>query len=274
MKRSQLRQKALSRIGIILGLALLAAAGMLALLTLLEPGSAAPVSTEPPATTVSQLPTPEPSPTSPPIAASVNGHTITRSYLERATALNELLSEFAGQESLGRQEALKRLINQEVLLQGTSLENERTDQDVEDYIDRMQNAWDIDEETMMSELAAAGIERDFLEETVYRLLSVQAAVERVESEGHTIAEWLARLEEDADIKIYEDMPEEPLVTAEQAEASPTPRAELPTTASAIQPEALDVAPDFTLNRAGGGSFTLNNQLEEGPVVLVFFEKCG
>jgi hypothetical protein len=247
---------------------------MLVLLTLLQPGSAAPVSTKSPATTVSRLPTPEPSPTPPRIAASVNGYTITRSYLARATALNEVLSEFAGQESLGGDETLERLINQEILLQGTSPKIELTDQDVEDYISKMQSAWGVDEDAMMSELAAAGIERDFLEETVYRLLSVQAAVEGVESEGQTISEWLAGLEEDADITIYEDMSKFPLVTAERAEASPTPGAKLPATAPAIQPKALDVAPDFTLDRAGGGSFTLRDQLENGPVVLVFFERCG
>jgi peroxiredoxin len=37
---------------------------------------------------------------------------------------------------------------------------------------------------------------------------------------------------------------------------------------------LDVAPAFTLKQAGGGRFALEKQLKEGPVVLVFFEKCG
>jgi hypothetical protein len=36
----------------------------------------------------------------------------------------------------------------------------------------------------------------------------------------------------------------------------------------------EIAPDFTLARANGGSFTLSEQLAQGPVALVFFQKCG
>jgi hypothetical protein len=139
-----------------------------------------------------------------------------------ATALNKVLSEFAGQESLSRGETLQRLINQEILLQGTPLENELTDHDVAEYIGGMQTAWDVDEATMLSRLAAVGIERDFLERTVHRLLSVQAAVESVESEGQSVSEWLVKLEEDADITIYDDTSELSQGTADRAEASSTP----------------------------------------------------
>jgi hypothetical protein len=206
--------------------------------------------------------------------ASINGHTITQAYLQTATALNEVLSQLAGQPSLGGEVTLQRLIKQEVVLQGTSLEDELTQQDVEDYIGRMQEAWDIDEETMLLELGAAGVERTFLEQTIHRLLSVQAAVESVESEGQSISEWLAEQEAEADIRIHQEMAAQLLVTPEGAEASPTPQVDPPTPSPAFEVEVPDVAPDFTLDRAGGGSFTLEDQLEEGPVVLVFFEKCG
>ena len=36
----------------------------------------------------------------------------------------------------------------------------------------------------------------------------------------------------------------------------------------------EVAPDFTLERAGGSPLTLSEQLAEGPVVLAFFQRSG
>ena len=35
-----------------------------------------------------------------------------------------------------------------------------------------------------------------------------------------------------------------------------------------------VAPDFTLERAGGSPLTLSEQLAQGPLVLVFFQRSG
>lgn len=63
-------------------------------------------------------------------------------------------------------------------------------------------------------------------------------------------------------------------TRPPATTTATPLIKPPTPTPGPQPDVPDVAPDFTLDRAGGGSFTLNQQLEEGPVVLVFFERCG
>lgn len=67
----------------------------------------------------------------------------------------------------------------------------------------------------------------------------------------------------------------PSPTAPQSvQATATPLMKPPTLTPAPGPEVPDVAPDFTLNRVNGGTFTLKDQLKEGPVVLVFFERCG
>lgn len=63
-----------------------------------------------------------------------------------------------------------------------------------------------------------------------------------------------------------------LPAAPTATVLPSP---VPATATAVPPAAaLQVAPDFTLERADVGTFTLAEQLAHGPVVLVFFQASG
>lgn len=40
------------------------------------------------------------------------------------------------------------------------------------------------------------------------------------------------------------------------------------------PAPGSVAPDFSLERATGGTFSLSQQWSQGPVALVFFQRCG
>lgn len=69
-------------------------------------------------------------------------------------------------------------------------------------------------------------------------------------------------------------PSAPPSVSAPGRATATPLVKPPTSTPATRPEVPDLAPDFTLERAGGGTFRLSDQLEEGPVVLVFFERCG
>lgn len=63
-----------------------------------------------------------------------------------------------------------------------------------------------------------------------------------------------------------------LPAAPTATVLPSP---VPATATSVPPAAaLQVAPDFTLPRADGSTFTLSKQLARGPVVLVFFQVGG
>jgi len=288
MNRSSLGGALKSRIWIVLGASLIVVAGLLLLVAFLRPGSAAPeqdpTEERAEATTAvpaSPTPTPEPSPTEPAIVASVNDYTITREYLEEATALNQVLSKLAGQAPLGEAETLQRLISQQLVLQGAPSEVEITDAHVESYIDRMQEAWRVDEERMVAELEAAGVERPFLEETIHRLLTVQTAAQALSQDGEDVEAWLNERREAADIQFFvptSELSPAPTVTSEvnptREEPTSPPETSSSRTPAAQQPVIPESAPDFTLERAGGGTLTLSDQLEEGPVVLVFFERCG
>ena len=53
-------------------------------------------------------------------------------------------------------------------------------------------------------------------------------------------------------------------------ASPAP----PTSTPRPTPVVPDIASDFRLDRSGGGTLTLSEQLAQGPAVLVFFRSGG
>lgn len=62
----------------------------------------------------------------------------------------------------------------------------------------------------------------------------------------------------------------PTATAALGLSSPIPVTETLLPAVAVP----EIAPDFSLLLAGGGAFTLTEQLARGPVVLAFFQMVG
>ncbi len=203
----------------------------------------------------------------------MNGYTITQAYLSQTVKLNTVLGKLSGASTLGERETLDRLIRSQLILQGVTDIEAPSDEEVESFISSLKRNWGVSDEDVVQELKAVGLERAFLEDTIERLLTVQAGVDSLEADGHNISEWLKKQEEDASIMVFEDLAE-----AETPEPSPvvesTDEAEPPTSTPGLQPEVPEVASNFTLEQAGGGSFTLNDQLEEGPLVLVFFQRCG
>jgi len=272
----------LSRVWLIIGVTLLVAAGLLLTFVYLVPRSASPEPTMVPPTAAAATPSPsvdaEPSPAATDVAASVDGYTITQSYLSTTVRLNRVLGALSGAPVLGERETLERLIRSQLILQGAPSADEPTDDEVESFISSLQRSWGVSDEAMVERLEAEGVDRAFFEETVKRLLTVQAAVDSLESEGHNLSEWLMDREQDAEIFILDDLADVGDADLEEAEeepvASPTteiiPATENPT----AEPEVPETAPTFTLDIAGGGRFSLDDHLADGPVVLVFFERCA
>jgi cytochrome oxidase Cu insertion factor (SCO1/SenC/PrrC family) len=75
-------------------------------------------------------------------------------------------------------------------------------------------------------------------------------------------------------------PKATLALATRMPVATLARAPSPTTAPTAVPSsppptlASEAAPDFTLERSDGSTFTLSEQLAQGPVVLVFFQRCS
>ena len=277
-----------SRMWITLGAGCLMIAGLLLSLTLL--GS--PASPPPPATTA-VLPTPsptekphtpEPSPTSDdaadnaddPIAASVNGHPIQYSFWLDAILLDQVASALAARPAPTPDETLRRMISEELVLQAAPPEQMPPAEQVEEYIAMLKQAWGVDDAALVALLEAVGLNHPALERAIQRGLTVNTSVEILRNEGHDITTWINEQRDTADVLIFEDVaaPDisevQALIAAHLASPAPPPATETPSPNLTIP----EIAPDFTLEQSGGGTFTLAEQLDKGPVVLVFFQKCG
>ncbi len=278
-----MNQRVISRLWAVLGVGVAVLAGLGLLLAFLGREPSAPAPTIAPTT---------PTPSEGPVVASVDGRPIRYSFWMETILLDQVMSGLAGQPAPTRDETLQRLINEELALQAFPPEQEPTVDQVEARIAALEQTWGVDDAAVVTALVEAGLDRAAFERATRRLLAVQASLEAVQSRGHDTQTWLEEQRASAEIVLNEEFetmaapvlpsaqsPIATLVTSplsvptiESPIASPTPAPapETPTPALALP----DVAPDFTLERAGGGTLTLAEQLAQGPVVLVFFQRCG
>ncbi len=204
------------------------------------------------------VPSATPSPADPPVAL-VEGQPIGRNFWAEAVLLDWAMSRLAGVPAPSPEGTLERLINEVLVLRAAPPQPAPGRDEVEAQIAALEQTWGVSDEQVTAALSEVGLGRDSLEQAVARFLMVQRAQTALESAGTPIQEWLARERSRARVVIYR----------EQMRVSfrfPTPT--IPPTPEVTQ------APDFTLDRAGGGSLTLSDLMKRGPVVLVFFQRCG
>lgn len=230
-----------------------------------EPREAAPVAGSPVPTAPAEV-----------TVAVIDGETVNRAEWLEAVALDQLMSRLADVSIPVPRDTLERMINERLMLKhGPSVE-EPTAEDVESYIVWLETNWGITDAQLnliLEEIEPAS--RVALEETVARLLTVQRQQAALEAQGVSVTEWLAEQRSAAEITIYEEqtnpgmLPQDVLRALANHPPAPTSSSPL-----ATPDVALTTAPDFSLPQVSGGELILSEQLAEGPVVLVFFQKCG
>jgi hypothetical protein len=267
-------QRTGTRFWVVLGVGIAVIAGLGSLLALLGrgPGDAAPVIA--PALST---------PTEDPVVASVAGRPIRYSVWMEAVSLDQVMSGMAGPPAPTPNETLQRLINADLVLQTVPPEQAPTAEQVKAQISAMEQMWGVDDTAVVAALEKTGLTRAAFERAVERSLAVQAGLQALQNQGHDPTAWLEAQRASTEIVLNQEFENEsvlyiPIAQSPIAMATtspiptpvPAPDTPLPTPPPAIP----QVAPDFTLERAGGGTINLTQQLAEGPVVLVFFRRGG
>lgn len=278
-------QETLFRLWVVLGISIVVVAGLVLLMAFLGREPSLPAM--PAATIFAVTPTSSDSV----VVASVNGHPIRRSFWMEAVLLDHVMGGLAGQAASTPDETLQRLINEELVLRSAPLEQEPTAEQIEARIASLEQAWGVDAAAVVTALERVALTRAVFERAVGRLLMVQASLETLQSQGFDTTSWLEEQRASAEIVISQDVavlvvpsPQPPLATlftspiptptTEPTIFSPTPVPATETPAPTLVLVLPKVAPDFTLEQAAGGTLTLAEQLAQGPVVLVFFQRCG
>jgi hypothetical protein len=281
-------QKISPRIWTIFGIGIAVIAGFGLLLAFLGhgPGISAP-------TIVPTTPTPSDDP----VAASVNGRLIKYSFWREAVLLDQVMSGLAGQPAPAPDETLQRLINEELVLHAIPPDQIPTTEQTKAQITALEQSWGVDDAAVVTALEKVGLTRAAFEQTVWRLLVVQAGLETLQAEGYDTAAWLEEQRANAEIVLSEGLgnvvvPHIPIAQSPLATPitspipTPTPPSELaspiaatpvPATESPSPTPAMalpEIAPDFTLTGAKGITLILSEQLARGPVVLAFFQRGG
>lgn len=221
---------------------------------------------------------PLPEPSEEPAVATVNGRPIPHSLWVESVLLDRVMSTFAGQPASTPEETLRRLINEMLILEAFPSVEAPSAAEVEAHIASLEQGWGVEDSAVVAALQEAGLSRPSLERAIGRLLKVQAGIEALRAQGYNESDWLKSKLAEAKVVINTELqratvfPTPPSMAAASAPA-PSPTAPL-SPVSPPTPTGLTVAPDFVLERADGGVFTLTQQLAAGPVVLVFFQRCG
>jgi hypothetical protein len=269
-----MNQKKGPQIWILLGV-LIGGAALAALLLFFlgqEPAAPPPVTAAPTDTPVAAQPTPDD-----PVVAQVNTETIRLSAWQEAVLLDQVMNGLAGQPAPVPEETLQRLVNEALVLQKLPPAQEPSQAAIEQQIVALEQSWGVEGAELTAALEAVNLSRADMERAVGRLLRVQGSLGAFESQEE-VTSWLTEQRAAADITLFaENQAALTLPTPQAVAADPSPTAAPATPSPSPQPPVADVpevAPDFTLQRANGENFNLSKQLEEGPVVLIFFQKCA
>ncbi|MDM8521522.1 redoxin domain-containing protein [Anaerolineales bacterium HSG6] len=229
-----------------------------------------------------KTPLPEPTDTSTPLPrstidtpliATVNDQIITELTWNKATQLDAVMSDFAGQSAPSAEETLDRLVNEILVLNAVEALPSFDPADVESKLSALMANWQVSDDNLVRALNQADLTRADLTERVERLLQVEVAYTQLQQEQSDFNNWLITTRQQAEIGLYN-----PLNAPKTTEADSTDSTDsvdsieeatetMPSPTATIQPTTMpdlpigfnvdNLAPDFSLPTLDGETITLS-----------------
>ena len=249
-----MRQRISSRLCAVLGVGIAVIAGLGLLLAFLGRESSAPTPT-----TTSAIPTPP----GDPVVVSIDGRPIGYSFWMEAVLLDQVTSGLVGQTAPTPDETLQRLINEELILQTVPPEQKPTADQIGARIAALEQAWGVGDAGVIAALEKVGLTRTAFEQAVGRLLAVQAGLEALHGQGYDTATWLEEQRASVEIVLNEEF--------KNATVPALPGAQSPIVSPATSPIPTAVPAAETLTPTPAPVLL---EVAPGPVVLIFFQRCG
>ena len=220
------------------------------------------------------------------VVATVNDKAITKQAWQQASRLDAAMSRLARRPLPTAEETLDRLVNEIIVLNGVEQPAAPPAAEIEARILTLAGAWDVSEETIVTALTEAELNRTDLHERVGRLIEVEAALQQLAEREGSLDSWLIKARASAEIGLYRSLVNvnskpDPVTRAfsEDSAGSPEVAAQLEAEGASIDlgvPSSLpispypgNVAPDFILPQLDQEMLALSD-FRGKPAVINFW----
>lgn len=284
----------------ILAIVMVALIGLFALFSLMARPEPAPVSVVTQSPTATASPPTEPLTESEPVTetllsspdsatnqadssqmiATVNDETISEQSWQRATRLDAVMSRLARQPEPSAEETLDRLVNEIIVLDGSSEVSQPSAEAIEAKLTELLTGWQLSDDALTQALHEADLTRADLQARVGRLLQLSEALNQLSAEQPDLNVWLGQARASAEIGLYAPLAQQqaqrevshdqPINNEDDNEDSavepplPEPPSDLP-----IGPYENEIAPDFSVAGLDDAALTLSS-FRGKPVLINFW----
>jgi peroxiredoxin len=220
------------------------------------------------------------------VVATINNYTITQQAWDKATRLDAVMNQLAGQPPATAEQTLDQLINEVIVLATVSEVPALPPNEVEARTAFLQQAWGVSNEEVVAALNESNLTPTDLTARVSRLIQVETALHQLTTQHANLDTWLQSMRASAEIGLYQPLAQttsqtaanpEQAISISQAQSKAEPAANTQTLAPPsnmpVAPYAGNAAPDFTLPQLNGEPLTLSDFRGKPAIVNFWASWC-